>query len=118
MKEHLQQFTEEIGNSFLHLVHPALDIHPGGRAYLRHTQLINLPVKFGIINEVGCGRILHHLFIFQTVFLLAVFLHIKRLTLQHSRRTLNNRGHDRIYSAEHHSREEHDAETNHERTEQ
>ena len=90
LEEHFQQLSEKVLDSFLHLVHSTLDIHSGGGADLCHTQLINLPVKFSVINEIGGGRILHHLFILQFVFLLAVLLHVESLTLQHSRRAFGD----------------------------
>ena len=98
-------------DSLLDLIHSSLDIHSGGGANLGHTEFVNLSVKLGIIDKVGGGGVTHHLFILQTVFLLPVLLHVERLPFEHRSRALNDGRHYRVDGAEHHRREEHDAET-------
>ena len=58
---------------------------------LSNAQLVNLPVKLGIIHKVGGGWVFHHLLIFQSVLLLTVFLHIQCLPFEHGGRALHNR---------------------------
>ena len=83
MEQHFKQLPEKVLDSLLDLIHSTLDIHSGGGAYLSHSEFVNLPVKLGIIDKVSGGWITHHLFIFQTVFLLPVFLHVERLPFEH-----------------------------------
>ena len=83
MEQHFKQLPEKVLDSLL-------DIHSGGGAYLSHSEFVNLPVKLGIIDKVSGGWVTHHLFILQTVFLLPVLFHVKRLPFEHRRRALND----------------------------
>ena len=116
LEKHFQQFTKEILNCFLHLIHTSFDIHPGSGTNLRHAQFINLPVKFGIIDKIGGRGVFHHLLVFQPVFLLPVLLHIQCLPFEHRGGALNYRRHYRVDCAENDRREEHYTESYGKRT--
>jgi len=101
LEHQFQYLAEEIADAFLHVVHPALDVHSRHRYHVagRPAQFLQLFVKLLVRHKVGGFGVAHHRLVFQFVFLLTVSVHVQRFRLQHLRRTLHDGRHDTVYRA-------------------
>ena len=111
LKEHFQQFPEPVPDGLLDIVRRPVHVHTRHSHHVggRPAQFFQLPVKFLVRCEVSRFGASHQGFIFQSVFLRPVLVHVESLRFHKLVAPFHHWRQHRVDSPQHERGKEHDA---------
>ena len=118
LEHEFQQLPEKRLHRPLHVVHRPVYVHTARFYGVQHAEFLQPFVELLLVHQIGRLGIALHRLVFEPVFLLPVLVHVECLGLQDVVRPLDDGRQHVVDGAQHDTGKKHDAESQHERSEQ